>query len=78
MKTMQEITRVNVGNRVGFIYFNKESGMWHLKTLKDTFIGIMGVDKLIPDKIVDFASECGRAIQLTIFSDKCQILNPKW
>lgn len=75
---MQEITRVNAGGKVGFLYFNKETDMWHLKTLRDKFIGITNSAKLIPNKIVEFASECGQVMQLTVFSDKYQVYNPKW
>lgn len=81
MKIMQEITRVNaggVGGTVGFIYLNKSTDLWHLKTIHNNYIGIMDNSKLIPNKIVDFESECGKAIQLTIFKDKCLINNPKW
>lgn len=73
-----EVTRVNTGNTIGFMYYNTITKMWHLKTLKKTFKGVIETSKLITNKINAFVSECGEIIQLTVFSEKHQVSNPKW
>jgi len=66
---MPKVVRVNTGTQVGFLYFNENTKMHHLKTVDIVYRGI------VEDN--EFAPEEGEVFTFTKFSS-FSLLKPKW